>query len=162
MEAFVFGAAFVGGFLPQQAHSQAADGGEVRGSVAVLWAALVFAEDHIEHPVLAVFDRPVATNRHRQKCRLRGVAADVEARFPRLLALDFPRDETLPHDELLFCDLTTGPTGQALSIDQRLTDIRRRYDIDSLVRQFIDGAEHELRAAVQRASRRLDRALVLV
>ena len=78
VQAFVFDASFVRGFLPEQADGQAADGGEVRGAGAVLWAALVFAEDHIEHPVLAVFDRPVAANRLRQKSGLRRVAAHVE------------------------------------------------------------------------------------
>ena len=40
--------------------------------------------------------------------------ARVEAELRGLtsvLASEFPLDPSLPHDELCFCDLTTGPTG---------------------------------------------------
>jgi Transposase len=88
VQAFVFGAAFVRGLLAQQADGQTADGGEVGSAVAVLLAALIFAEDDIEHPVLAVFDRPMATDGLGEKLRLRRVAADIQPRLPRLLIAD--------------------------------------------------------------------------
>lgn len=78
----------------------------------------------------------------------------------RRLAQEFPRDLTLPHDELLFCDLTTGPCGEPLSLEERLEDIRRRYEVGSAVRQFIDCAEREIRAAFGRATRGLHGTLV--
>jgi putative nucleotidyltransferase with HDIG domain len=80
--------------------------------------------------------------------------ACIEARFHGLaarLARDFPRDDSLPHDALLFCDLTIGPTGQPLSLDERLIDIRHRYGPEHRVTQFVNRAEPEFRASVGRA-----------
>jgi hypothetical protein len=77
----------------------------------------------------------------------------IEACFHQLdgrLACEFPRDDALPHDALLYCDLTTGPAGQPLSFEERLADIRCRYGPDHLVVQFLDRAEPEMRAAVAR------------
>lgn len=70
----------------------------------------------------------------------------------------FPRDDSLPHDELCFCDMTTGPAGQLMTIDERLADIRTRYDLGSIVGDAIDEAEQELRAAVQRVQVRIESA----
>ncbi len=80
--------------------------------------------------------------------------ANIEARLRDLdgrLAREFPKDEALPHDELAFCDLTTGPSGEATSLDDRLRDIRLRYDPDDVVSRFIDQAEPEMRALIRRA-----------
>lgn len=85
----------------------------------------------------------------RMEAELRELDADLDA--------EFPRNDALPHDELLFCDLTTGPTGQSLSVDERLTDIRRRYGPGDPVRVFIERAEGELRAAAHRAQAKLAR-----
>ncbi len=76
------------------------------------------------------------------------------------LAIEFPRDRTLPHDELLFCDLTVGPGGEPFSFEQRLDDIRNRYARGHVVRRFIDEAEPEIRAALNRAERLLQPVLV--
>lgn len=91
--------------------------------------------------------------------------ADIEATFHRMegrLAREFPIDHRLPHDALLYCDLTTGPNGEALSIDERLVDIRARYGPEHLVSRFINVAEPEMRAAVARAEDLLSTALILV
>ena len=77
------------------------------------------------------------------------------------LAREFPIDHRLPHDALLYCDLTTGPTGEPLSIDERLVDIRARYGPEHLVSRFINVAEPEMRAAVARAESLLSTALIL-
>ncbi|MGF1597084.1 MAG: HD domain-containing protein [Acidimicrobiales bacterium] len=80
--------------------------------------------------------------------------ASIEAELRHLrptLEQEFPLDPTLPHDELTFCDLTTGPAGETVSVDDRLADIRRRYGPDDIVSRFIDRAEAQLRAAVGRA-----------
>jgi hypothetical protein len=70
----------------------------------------------------------------------------------------FPRDDSLPHDELCFCDMTTGPAGRLMTIDERLADIRTRYDVGSIVGDAIDEAEQELRAAVKRVQTRIESA----
>lgn len=91
--------------------------------------------------------------------------ACIEATFHHLeghLLREFPRDDRLPHDALLYCDLTTGPTGERLSIDERLVDIRARYGPEHLVSRFITVAEPEMRAAVLRAEELLSSSLILV
>jgi hypothetical protein len=54
--------------------------------------------------------------------------ARIEAGL-RQLPLDdeFPRDDSLPHDELCFCDLTTSPDGDIVTVDWRIAEIRERY-----------------------------------
>ena len=61
---------------------------------------------------------------------------------------EFPIDSSLPHAELCFCDMTTSPTGELITIDDRLDDIRERYGAGSIVSNFLDLAEGELRQAV--------------
>jgi hypothetical protein len=68
-----------------------------------------------------------------------------------VLEREFPRDEKLPHDELCFCDLTTAPNGAIVTVDARLAEIKSRYDPASEVRRFIELAETELVASVQRS-----------
>lgn len=55
-------------------------------------------------------------------------------------------------DFVWWADMTTGPTGQTLTFDERLADIRVRYEIGSIVRTAIDRSEPLLRAAVQRVA----------
>jgi hypothetical protein len=79
--------------------------------------------------------------------------APVEARLRGLapvLAGEFPRDNSLPHDELCFCDQTTGPDGAMIDVTERLAEIRQRYEDGHVVRRFVDLAEHELIAIVRR------------
>jgi len=81
----------------------------------------------------------------RIEARLRGVDA--------LLEQEFPQDMSLPHDELCFCDQTTGPDGEVLDVIERLAEIRTRYEDGHVVRQFVDVAEPELVATVRRIER---------
>ena len=72
-----------------QADGQTAHSREVRSAVAVLLPAGVLAERHVENPVLAVLDTPMAANRVGQSLGPRRMAADVQTRFPRLVALHY-------------------------------------------------------------------------
>lgn len=81
---------------------------------------------------------------------LRGLGDDLRA--------EFPRDPDLPHEELCFCDMTTGPAGQPMTVDERLADITSRYGPESIVGQFIEMACGELRATVGRVQARIDLA----
>jgi hypothetical protein len=77
----------------------------------------------------------------------RGLALDLQAEFvhePGPLA-----------DALWLCDMTTGPDGQNLAVDERLAEIRCRYGPEHVVSRFIDRAEGEIRAAVHRTEQRL-------
>jgi hypothetical protein len=67
-----------------------------------------------------------------------------------VLEREFPRDPTLPHDELCFCDQTTGPDGERVDVIERLAEIRTRYEDGHVVRRFVDLAEPELVAIVRR------------
>ena len=82
-----------------------------------------------------------------------GVEADLRDLGPAL-AEEFTRDDSLPHDELGYCDLTTGPDGEPLTVAERLAEIRHRYPDDHLVRRFVDLAEPDLIALVHRIEAR--------
>jgi hypothetical protein len=74
---------------------------------------------------------------------VRGLARDLAAEFAR------PADELLA-DALCYCDMTTGPDGQALEVDDRLAEIRGRYGPGDLVTRSIDKAAPEIYRAVTR------------
>ena len=81
--------------------------------------------------------------------------AHIEAELRGLRSIldeEFPRDDSLPHDELCFCDMTTSPDGELVTIDERLDEIRERYGEGTITYDFIDLAEPELRAAVRRVT----------
>ncbi|WP_225727198.1 MULTISPECIES: HD domain-containing protein [unclassified Nocardia] len=56
------------------------------------------------------------------------------------------------NDLVWWADMTTGPNGETFTFDERLSEIRSRYEKGSIVHTAIDRAEPLLRAAVQRAS----------
>ena len=58
-------------------------------------------------------------------------------------------------DVLIYCDMTTGPDGQHMTIDQRLADIRERYGPSHPVTRALARAEPHLKAAVARVARKL-------
>ncbi len=72
-----------------------------------------------------------------------------------VLAAEFPREQTAVTDALCCSDMTTGPDGQEFEVLDRLAEIRSRYGPEHLVTRFIDRAEPEIVAAVQRTERRL-------
>jgi hypothetical protein len=83
------------------------------------------------------------------------IEADVRGLDPQLFkAFAITRDADLDeaNDFVWWADMTTGPTGGTLTIDQRLADIKHRYEEGSIVRTAIDRAEPLLRGAVQRVS----------
>ena len=99
---------------------------------------------------LDVDDRVVNLVAHHSCARI-----EAELRgLGNILEVEFPRDDRLPHAELCFCDMTTGPDGKMLTIDARLQDIRDRYDPKSVVGRFVDRAEPELRATVSEVENR--------
>ena len=75
------------------------DDGEVEGGVISSHTAFVVAEDHVEHPVEAVFDHPVAADHRSQGVGQQGKRGDVETRLGFDLAVDF--SFALDHDDRL-------------------------------------------------------------
>ena len=56
--------------------------------------------------------------------------ARVEAKLrdlDRILADESPYDPSLPYDALCFCDMTTSPNGELVTVEDRLSEVRRRY-----------------------------------
>jgi len=73
------------------------------------------------------------------------------------LTRDFPREESVTADALWFCDMTTGPDGQHMGVEDRLAEIRSRYGDGDVVTRFIQRAEVDLVAVVRRTEDRLRR-----
>ncbi|WP_073839988.1 HD domain-containing protein [Micromonospora sp. CB01531] len=72
-----------------------------------------------------------------------------------VLAFEFPREESATSDALWYADMTTGPDGQDLTVEQRLAEIRERYGPNDLVTRFWEKAEVPLLEAIQRTESRL-------
>jgi hypothetical protein len=84
--------------------------------------------------------------------------ATVEAGLRGLadaLAAEFPREVSPTADALIYCDLTTGPDGRSLAVEDRLAEIRNRYTPGSVVARFVDLAEEQLISAIRRTQQRL-------
>jgi putative nucleotidyltransferase with HDIG domain len=80
--------------------------------------------------------------------------AITEARergFGSVLSREFDREQSLTVDLLWFCDMTVGPAGQELTIEERLADIDERYGPDHPVARSIARARQDLLSAVERA-----------
>ena len=71
------------------------------------------------------------------------------------LESEFPFNAELPHDELCFCDMSTGPSGEFLTIDERLADIRARHKDNRPKLIALDAAENKLRESYQRVQHQL-------
>ncbi|MEV6101034.1 HD domain-containing protein [Nocardia sp. NPDC051981] len=84
----------------------------------------------------------------RIEAEVRGISPDVFDPF----VLEEISGIDVASDFVWWADMSTGPTGDPVTIDQRLADIRVRYPDGSIVRTAIDRAEPLLRAAVQRVS----------
>lgn len=84
--------------------------------------------------------------------------ATVEAGLRGLadaLAAEFPVEVSPTADALIYCDLTTGPDGRSLAVEDRLAEIRNRYAPGSVVARFVDLAEEQLISAIRRTRQRL-------
>ncbi|MBO0856180.1 MAG: HD domain-containing protein [Nocardia sp.] len=79
---------------------------------------------------------------------VRGLDAGVFEEF----ALDGIAGLDMVDDFMWWADLHTGPNGEDFTVDQRLSEILRRYEPGSIVHTAITKAEPRLRRAVQRAS----------
>jgi putative nucleotidyltransferase with HDIG domain len=68
----------------------------------------------------------------------------------------FPVEDGLVMDALTFADMTTGPAGQPMTLEQRIEEVQRRYRSDNPVHRAIVRARPELQAAIDRTRQRLD------
>ncbi|NNN09325.1 MAG: HD domain-containing protein [Acidimicrobiaceae bacterium] len=70
----------------------------------------------------------------------------------------FPRELSLVADILTFCDLSCGPDGTRLSLDERLREIRARYGDDHVVVRGLEADDDVIRGAFRRVELRLAEA----
>ena len=68
----------------------------------------------------------------------------------------FPVEDGPVMDALTFADMTTGPAGQPMTLDDRIGEIQRRYPPQDPVHRAIVRARPLLQAAIDRTRRRLD------
>jgi HD domain-containing protein len=70
----------------------------------------------------------------------------------------FPVEDGQVMDALTFADMTTGPAGQPMTLEERIEEVQRRYPPDDPVHRAIVRARPELQAAIDRIRERLDSA----
>jgi hypothetical protein len=80
------------------------------------------------------------------EAQLRGLGAELAV---------FPREQSAVADVLTYCDLTTGPTGELVSLQERIDDILSRYDREDIVVQ----AMYQAMPAWAKIVRRIQRCL---
>lgn len=71
-----------------------------------------------------------------------------------VLAAEFPIGEAGPFAiaALTYCDMTTGPDGRLVDVEQRIAEILTRYPPDDVVHRSISRAAPSLRAQVAKVS----------
>jgi hypothetical protein len=67
----------------------------------------------------------------------------------------FPREDSATADALTYCDMTTSPTGQRLTLADRLAEIAERYGAEHLVVQCLQRAQNYLASTVERTQERM-------
>jgi HD domain len=67
----------------------------------------------------------------------------------------FPPERSATADALTFCDMTTGPAGERVTMAERLAEIASRYGDDHLVVRCLQQARDYLEGAVSRTTERL-------
>jgi hypothetical protein len=77
-----------------------------------------------------------------------------------VLAAEFPVGDVDPFTlaALTFCDMTTGPDGQPVDVDERIAEILDRYPADHVVHRSITRAAPRLRAQTAEVSAVLERS----
>jgi hypothetical protein len=68
----------------------------------------------------------------------------------------FPVEDGPVMDALTFADMTTGPAGQPMTLEDRIGEIQRRYPPQDPVHRAVVRARPMLQAAIDRTRRRLD------
>jgi hypothetical protein len=67
----------------------------------------------------------------------------------------FSREDSATADALTYCDMTTSPTGQRITLAGRLAEIAERYGAEHLVVRCLQSAHDHLAGAVRRIEERL-------
>lgn len=78
------------------------------------------------------------------------IEAEERGLLEALLAEFAPVESGALVDALIYCDMTTGPDGQQVTVEHRLAEIKARYGEDNVVGRSIGRATSDIAAAVQR------------
>lgn len=71
------------------------------------------------------------------------------------LLAEFAPEDSATYDALVFCDMTTGPTGDTVLFEDRIREIRQRYGPEHEVTVALDSAYSFLAACCERTMGRL-------
>jgi hypothetical protein len=129
--------------------------------VAAWWHDLGYAPELVQtgfHPIDGA--RYLAAKGHSP--RLCGLVAhhsaatfEAEERDLSEELAEWPREEGPVPDALWAADMTTGPRGERLEYAERLAEILRRYDSDSIVGRAMSRARPTIQGAIDRTNERL-------
>src|SRR6266851_2340757 len=81
------------------------------------------------------------------EARVRGLADSLIA--------EFDPEESATYDALVFCDMTTGPTGKTVLFEDRISEIRERHGPDHEVARALSLSYSSLAACCERTITRL-------
>jgi hypothetical protein len=81
-----------------------------------------------------------------------------ERGLAEVLRAEFSEEESATADALWYCDMTTGPDGQPVAVEDRIAEVTSRYGPDDPVTRFIVRAKPLILTAVRRTEERLRRA----
>jgi HD superfamily phosphodiesterase len=74
---------------------------------------------------------------------------EVELRGYEAELSEYPREDTVVYDALVYCDLTTGPDGTSMAFEDRVREVHERYG-EGDISCALHMAEPYLKAAVDR------------
>lgn len=72
-----------------------------------------------------------------------------------ILTCEFEHEQSATSDALIYCDMTTGPTGRSMDVGDRLSEIRSRYGPEHVVTRFATRAESRIIEAARRIEGKL-------
>jgi hypothetical protein len=90
-----------------------------------------------------------------------GAHVEAELRGLRAELAEFPEDRSETAAALTYCDMLTGPSGEPVSLEERIADVERRYGADHVVPRSLRLAQPELARSIDHIEgmlRQLDRA----
>lgn len=74
-----------------------------------------------------------------------------------LLINEFEPEDSATYDALVYCDMTTGPTGKVVTLGERLTEILGRYGPNHEVTKALELSSPSLAACCERTLARMSR-----
>lgn len=77
----------------------------------------------------------------------------------RTLLDPFPHPPEVLCDALCYCDITTGPTGETMTLAQRIAEVGHRRGVGSIVHRALELAQPRLELAAENTLRLIDESM---